>query len=71
MSFLYEHKSSRTFAVPINVGEEPSSLSEAKNTNGANEIMLEDTSEVASPRKLTSDVVIIKTILPFSNHLII
>ncbi|XP_042408292.1 protein PTST, chloroplastic-like isoform X2 [Zingiber officinale] len=54
-SFLYGHKSSRTFAIPINVGVEPSSLSEEKNTNGANEIMLEDTSEVGSPRKLTSD----------------
>ncbi|XP_074583157.1 protein PTST, chloroplastic-like isoform X1 [Curcuma longa] len=54
-SFLCGHKSSRTFAIPINVGEEPSSLSETKNTNGANEIMLEDTSEVGSPRMLASD----------------
>lgn len=70
-SFLCGHKSSRTFAIPINVGEEPSSLSETKNTNGANEIMLEDTSEVGSPRMLASDEVIIKTISLFSNHLII
>ncbi|KAG6501209.1 hypothetical protein ZIOFF_041084 [Zingiber officinale] len=59
-SFLYGHKSSRTFAIPINVGVEPSSLSEEKNTNGANEIMLEDTSEVGSPRKLTSDELLVE-----------
>ncbi|XP_042462624.1 protein PTST, chloroplastic-like [Zingiber officinale] len=54
-SFLYRHKSSRNFAMPTSVGEEPSSLSEEENTNGANEIVPDDTSDMGSPTKLTSD----------------
>ncbi|XP_074589012.1 protein PTST, chloroplastic-like isoform X2 [Curcuma longa] len=54
-SFLYRHKSSRNFAMPASVGEEPSSLSEEENTNGASEIVPDDTSDMGSPTKLTSD----------------
>lgn len=67
-SFLYGHKSSKTFAMLTSAGEESSSLSEEENTNGANEIVPDDTSDVGSPTKLNE--VITKTISRLLNHLI-
>ncbi|KAG6528410.1 hypothetical protein ZIOFF_010584 [Zingiber officinale] len=54
------HKSTRNFAMATSVGEEPSSLSEEENTNGAKEIVPDATSDMGPPTKLTSDELLVE-----------
>lgn len=58
------HKFARAFAAPISLGENSSFLSEEKNISDSNEILPDDASE-DSPKKLSSDEVIIQTTLAF------